>query len=100
MTTHHCHANNCPTPTAQIRLMCAKHWRMLPKAMQENIWAMFRARGNFPGQNPDKWAAYYEACAEAVEHVATMEGKDTANSYRNVAQRFRMHAERQENCLP
>lgn len=92
MSTHHCHANNCPTPTAQIRLMCAKHWRMVPEPMQAKVWATFRARGNYPGRNPAAWADYYEACADAVEHVATLENKDLRNAYRQSAPRFRAAA--------
>jgi hypothetical protein len=70
-------------------LMCAKHWRMVPKHMQDRVWATFRVRGNYPGRDPGKWADYYEACADAVEHVAMLEHKDAGNSYRRSAPRFR-----------
>lgn len=92
---HHCHANDCPTPTPPKLLMCAKHWARVPKAMQDKVWATFRARGT-PGGDPASWADYYEACADAVEHVAMIENKDAGNSYRRMVPRWREMAAKKE----
>jgi hypothetical protein len=72
--------------------MCAKHWRMVPAAMQRKVYSTFKLRGS-PGGDPLSWANYYDACADAVEHVAALEGKPTANSYRRSAPHFRKIAE-------
>lgn len=93
MSAHHCHANECPAPTDPELLMCPKHWRMVPKAMQDKVWKTFRARGNI-GHDPASWADYYDACADAVEHVAMIERKNAVNSYRVTAPKFRALAER------
>lgn len=36
---HHCHALNCTTSVPPRLHMCAKHWRMVPKALQDDPWA-------------------------------------------------------------
>jgi hypothetical protein len=88
MSDHHCHANDCPTPTSPALLMCPNHWRMVPPAMQRKVWSALKLRGT-PGGNPLSWANYYEACADAVEHVAALEEKPAANSYRRSAPHFK-----------
>jgi hypothetical protein len=92
MSSHHCHANDCPVATSPKLLMCARHWRLVPKTMQGQVWATLKTRSAAPGANPESWAAYYEACAHAVEYVAALEGKPTKNSYRRMVPRFREHA--------
>lgn len=72
--------------------MCAKHWSLVPKQMQGQVWTTLKARSAAPGANPESWAAYYEACADAVEHVASIEGKSIQNSYRRMVPKFREHA--------
>lgn len=48
MTEHTCHANFCTTPCKPSRLMCAKHWAMVPKPQQDRVYATYR-----PGQCDD-----------------------------------------------
>ncbi len=95
MPDHHCHANDCLTPTSPALLMCPKHWRMVPAAMQRKVWSTFKLRGS-PGGEPLSWANYYDACADAVEHVAALEGKSVGNSYRTGTARFRGIAAQRE----
>jgi hypothetical protein len=95
MPDHHCHANDCPTRTSPAVLMCAKHWRMVPVAMQRKVWSTYKKRGS-PGGEPLSWAEYYEASADAVEHVAAIENKPIENAYRRSAPRFRDIAAQQE----
>lgn len=96
MSNHHCHANDCPTPTPQSLLMCAKHWRLVPREMQSRVYQTFRMRSSSPGTSPDSWADYYEAAADAVEHVARLEGKPTDNSYRRMVPKWRELAKTRE----
>jgi hypothetical protein len=96
MTGHHCHANDCPTPTNPKLLMCPKHWRLVPRPMQDRVWATFRARCSAPGADPGSWADYYEAAANAVEYVAQIEGKSIDNSYRRMVPMWRKLAAAKE----
>jgi hypothetical protein len=51
--------------------MCRRHWFMVPKAMQDAIWAAYR-----PGQERDKKPsnAYLAAAYQAEGYVALKEG--------------------------
>ena len=95
MPDHHCHANDCPTITSPALLMCPKHWRMVPAAMQRKVYSTFKLRGS-PGGDPASWANYYAACADAVEHVAALEGKPAGNSYRRSVPHFQKIVEQRE----
>lgn len=92
MSAHHCHANECPAPTDPKLFMCPAHWAKVPKAMKDKVWTTYRARGAIR-DNPAGWADYYEACADAVEHIAMIERKNSHNSYRVTAPNFRALAE-------
>jgi hypothetical protein len=97
---HHCHANDCRVPTNPKLFMCGRHWAMVPVAMQDKVWSTFRKRSAGPGTDPASWADYYEACADAVEYVATAEGKGTGNPYRVSAPNFRALAEKKKAKQP
>lgn len=67
MSAHHCHAKGCSTPCAPERLMCPKHWRLVPAALQRAVWRHYR-----PGQCDDKHtsASWLSAANAAIEAVA------------------------------
>jgi hypothetical protein len=46
---HTCHARGCSKPVKPELLMCAAHWRLVPKVIQRAVWAAYR-----PGQCDDK----------------------------------------------
>jgi len=71
MPRHLCHARQCQTAVPPKRLMCLKHWRMVPRALQRRVWALYR-----PGQEITKTPTpeYLEAARDAVEAVAKAEG--------------------------
>lgn len=52
-------------------LMCMRHWRMVPRIIQQQVWANYR-----PGQEVDKHPseAYLVVQRVAVEAVARKEG--------------------------
>ena len=53
--------------------MCLKHWRMVPKLVQDLIWAHYR-----PGQEIDKKPTpeYLYTAFVSISCVAMAEGKD------------------------
>jgi len=67
---HRCHARFCETPTKPEMLMCLKHWRMVPKVLQHEVWLHYR-----PGQCDDKEPsnAWHEAADAAIEAVLRKE---------------------------
>lgn len=67
---HHCHARGCLMPTRPEMLMCLRHWRMVPKDLQRQVWATYR-----PGQCDDKQPseAWHEAADAAIMAVAKKE---------------------------
>lgn len=70
MSAHTCHARDCGTNVPPRLFMCARHWRMVPKAMQDAIWAAY-----VPGQERrmDPTPEYLDAAMAAVEEVARLE---------------------------
>lgn len=46
---HTCHAYGCNQRINPTLLMCLKHWRMVPKFAQNDVWATYR-----PGQEVRK----------------------------------------------
>lgn len=72
MTVHLCHAFECDKPVPPKMLMCLRHWRMVPKDVQDLVWAHYRS-----GQEIDKQPshAYLMAQRSAVWSVWVLEGK-------------------------
>lgn len=68
--SHHCHAKNCTKVVPPSKLMCLKHWRMVPRELQRAVWATYR-----PGQEVDKKPSreYLEAARAAIDAVAAKE---------------------------
>lgn len=68
---HYCHAKGCRTEVPPKLLMCARHWRMVPRSLQQAVWRTYR-----PGQEVDKRITdrYVEAATAAINHVAELEG--------------------------
>lgn len=67
-----CHAVQCNTPVPPKMHMCAKHWRMVPKALQDLIWHHYRA-----GQEVDKKPTleYLVVAFTSISCVALQEHK-------------------------
>ncbi len=77
MSTHHCHARGCSTPVPPEMLMCRRHWRMVPRNLQQRVWDTYR-----PGQCDDKnpSPAWHEAADAAINFVAEAEAKAVAGA--------------------
>lgn len=70
MTRHTCHATGCTTVVPPAKFMCLRHWRMVPRKMQQAIWATY-----VPGQEirKDPTPEYLDAATSAVRYVAERE---------------------------
>ena len=40
---HDCPVTNCGTQVAYSQLMCKRHWRMVPRELQRNVYATWRS---------------------------------------------------------
>jgi hypothetical protein len=60
--THECPAEGCADHVPHDRLMCLKHWRMVPKPQQDAVWKTWRRVSRDPH-------AYRDAREEAVRAV-------------------------------
>lgn len=67
---HHCHARKCKRPVAPKFFMCARHWRMIPRKMQNELWAVY-----VPGQEirKDPSPEYIAVAMRLVNYVAEKE---------------------------
>jgi hypothetical protein len=53
-------------------LMCFRHWRVLPKTIQQAVWAHYR-RGQCDDMKPS--AKWHKAADAAIGFVAKLEGR-------------------------
>ena len=69
---HICHAEGCEVEVPPRLLMCARHWRMVPVAIQRAVWATY-----VPGQEirKDPTSEYLRVAFEAIHAVAVKEGR-------------------------
>lgn len=69
---HHCHAEACRTTVPPRMLMCATHWRMVPKKDRDLVWTLYR-----PGQeiSKDPTMEYLAHVMYCIDVVAKKEGR-------------------------
>ena len=82
MSEHFCHAKACNIVVPPKRLMCKRHWFMVPADLRKAVWREYR-----PGQEVDKepTAEYLEAAQKAVVAVQATEeirSRSGSRSYR------------------
>ena len=72
MPRHICHAEGCQVEVLPRLLMCLKHWRLVPRAIQRRVWQEYE-----PGQEitKDPTPEYLDVMHEAIEAVAFLEGR-------------------------
>lgn len=70
--SHHCHATGCTRDVPPKLLMCYRHWCMVPRPLQNEIWRTYVV-----GQEITKTptAEYVIAQKNAIEAVEKKEGK-------------------------
>ncbi len=70
---HKCHAIECDVKTHPSKLMCPKHWAMVPDDIQREVVKHFR-RDQCEGLvRPSKF--WLKAARAAINHVRFKEGK-------------------------
>ena len=68
MGAHLCHAWGCQTEINPHLFMCLKHWKMLPRFLQKEIWHHYR-----PGQEEDKQPSQeYREVARVCKEVISI----------------------------
>lgn len=85
---HHCHATGCAKAVPPELLMCARHWRMVPRNLQTPVWSNYRV-----GQCDDKRpsARWLEAAKAAIAFVAETEASQAdANPMPKVAHQMEL----------
>ena len=68
---HTCHARGCETECKREHLMCSRHWRMVPRKIQNAVYDAYR-----PGQcdfEPLPSEAWHVAADAAIREVARIE---------------------------
>lgn len=67
---HTCHAKGCSVVVPEKMLMCRRHWRMVPVALQRAVWDAY-----VPGQEKrkDPTRRYLDAAHAAIDAVAKKE---------------------------
>ena len=65
-TMHHCHARFCGAHCRPEWLMCYRHWKMVPRALQQAVWVAYRP-GQCDDMNPS--LEWFEAADAAIEAV-------------------------------
>lgn len=66
---HRCHAPNCPTMVPHEIFMCARHWRMVPKPLRDDLARAWRDQST---------EAHGGFALEAIRAIASVEGGRTA----------------------
>ncbi len=68
--SHACHAHGCKVDVPPRMLMCRKHWRMVPRRLQQQVWAHYE-EGQEDRKDPT--TAYLDAADAAIESVYDQE---------------------------
>jgi len=70
MTAHTCHADGCNVVVPPRLLMCPPHWRMVPRRLQSELWAVY-----VPGQEvrKDPTGEYLAVARRCIDTVAAAE---------------------------
>jgi hypothetical protein len=71
MSAHLCHARGCKTPVPRRMLMCRAHWAMVPRDLQERVWATYQ-EGQEEGRAPVT-EAWQQAACDAIDAVVAKE---------------------------
>jgi hypothetical protein len=70
MSEHLCRAMKCKRNVHPRYLMCPQHWRMVPRALQQAVWATY-VRGQEVTKTPTR--EYLRAAHRAILAVADAE---------------------------
>lgn len=87
--SHTCHARGCEAHVRPELLMCRNHWGIVPRRIQQAVWAAYR-----PGQCDDKRPSevWHEAADAAIGYVAAREGQPLRKSEVEALNKFGLGA--------
>lgn len=71
MSIHTCHAMHCEIPVPPEKLMCKRHWFMVPEGIRNQVWHHYRQE-QCDDKNPSQ--EWIKAARNAIYHVANQEG--------------------------
>lgn len=71
MKKHLCHAEGCIEEVLPKMFMCYRHWRKVPNADKDLLWALYRSGQEITKDPSDEYVAHAMKC---VEIVARKEG--------------------------
>lgn len=63
---HTCHIPGCETPCPPRHLFCGTHWAMVPRDLQDEVYATVKKRGRYIDAS---WAPWWRAQAKATAAV-------------------------------
>lgn len=66
---HTCHVPDCGVTVPRRMLMCARHWKRVPKEIQRAIWRHFKPEQCVPGSNVRPTEEWLDAAQRAVDAV-------------------------------
>jgi hypothetical protein len=79
--SHTCHATLCRSPCEPRKLMCLKHWKMVPYQTQLKVLEHYR-RGQCDDMRPSK--EWFNAANLAVAQVAEQENAPMSKHHREL----------------
>lgn len=69
LTDHECHATGCHAKVPPERLMCWKHWNLVPRDLQREVWLNYRRGQCFDLQVTGEYLQAAQRAVQAVEHA-------------------------------
>lgn len=90
---HLCHAVDCNERVLPSRLMCPRHWFMVPIPLRKRVWQTYK-----PGQEITKTptAEYIKAARDAINSVAKIENRrqlaDSESIAKDISQLIKKHS--------
>ncbi len=64
---HECHATGCRAKVHPERLMCIRHWRMVPGELQREVWRTYRRGQCYDLQVSNEYLVAAQRAVQAVE---------------------------------
>jgi len=86
MRVRSCCVDGCAVSVTRHRLMCQRHWQMLPITLQVRLADAYQSKRCFQSRG------FYLSVVEAVDFIARAEKRapDPTNRYRHLAERMKV----------
>jgi hypothetical protein len=82
---HRCHARGCGKQVKPELLMCFRHWSMVPRVIQRDVWKNYR-QGQCDDMNPSD--AWHKAADAAIGAVARKEHRGLTKKEEEALERY------------